>query len=145
MELTLIKHDAIATRLIQYIFNSELDSLDMKVDKIDMADGYLTFTVKFSSITDKELSAALKSCAANIVNVIPWHDREVIGLAMVSRNLSKFIPVFTEVVETGYELVINGDDMKFGFGANDKVMSFRMHVNLLYNLFVNAAIFSVKN
>jgi hypothetical protein len=129
----------ITPRLIKHIVESGFDGLDLKVSKID-TDGYITFSVKFSSFADKELADALKSRGDKLPSVIQALDRETIGNAIVSRNLGRFTEIFSAAVDADYESIFSGEHTKFGFGANDKNMSFQMHVNLLYNLYVNSVI-----
>jgi hypothetical protein len=126
----------ISARLIEYVLKDGA-GLPMKISAPDDS-AYISFTIKHSSFSDKELASALSETSGEIIHHFPWVDREMVGWALVNKNLSLFHPALRKVVDVNYESLISSEHVMFGFGNSNSAMMFKMHSSLLYNTIVNS-------
>ena len=96
----------ISSRLLQYIMNLNHGDLSIKISSQDK-EQYVSFFIKYSSISDKELAKELIDCSSNLINYFMWWDREIVGNAVITNNISDFLPVFREIVDNNYDSIMD--------------------------------------
>jgi hypothetical protein len=131
----------IPSRLIQVLAVMNPDNLDIKISPPDQ-EGNISFTIKHTAYGDEELAKALTEAGQEIISDFKWSDREVVGNIIVNKKITAFFMVFREMIDTEYEKIVSNNHITFGFGCNNKCMTFKMRTSLLYNVIINSVLLS---